>query len=65
MDARIDLADVKDGDLVLVQARTAKGSEYAPPADGQSVAPVVARKLIDKTNAPVEEQPAGTPTAAE
>jgi hypothetical protein len=35
---------------VLVQARIAKGSKYA--AD---VGAVVARKLVDKTNAPVDD----------
>jgi hypothetical protein len=65
-DQKVDLADVKDGDLVLVQARVLKGTEYAASAEGESAEPVVARKLIDKTNAPLEnEEPAGTPTPAE
>jgi hypothetical protein len=45
-DLKVDVADVKDGDLVVVQARAPKGDELAEP--------LVARKLIDKTNAPVE-----------
>jgi hypothetical protein len=48
-DQTLDIADVKDGDHVLVQARVAKGTEYAADAEA-----VVARKLVDKTNAPVE-----------
>ncbi len=53
-DLKVDVADVKDGDLVLVQVRVPKGAELAEP--------LVARKLIDKTNAPVEDEepaPAG------
>jgi hypothetical protein len=65
-DQKIDLADVKDGDLVLVQARMVKGTDYAPAAEGATAEPLVARKLIDKTNAPVEdEEPAGTSAATE
>jgi hypothetical protein len=50
-DQTLDIADVKDGDRVLVQARVAKGTEYAADAEA-----VVARKLVDKTNAPVETE---------
>jgi hypothetical protein len=58
-DQKLDLTDVKDGDLVLVQARV-KGTVYAAPAE--TVAAIVARKLIDKTNRPAEdEEPAPTP----
>jgi hypothetical protein len=65
-DQNVDLADVKDGDLVLVQARMPKGSEYAPAAEGESAEPLVARKLIDKTNAPVEDgDPAEAPAPVE
>ncbi len=65
-DQKIDLADVKDGDLVLVQARMVKGTEYAPAAEGGIAEPLMARKLIDKTNAPVEdEKPAGTTAPTE
>jgi hypothetical protein len=61
-DQKVDLADVKDGDLVLVQARMVKGTQYAPAAAGETAEPLVARKLIDKTNAPVEdEEPAPAP----
>lgn len=52
-DQKVDLADVNDGDLVLVQARMLKGTEFAPAAEGEIAEPLVARKLIDKTNAPV------------
>ena len=65
-DQKIDLADVKDGDLVLVQARMVKGTGFAPAAEGETAEPLVARKLIDKTNAPVEdEEPAGTAAPTE
>jgi hypothetical protein len=65
-DQKIDLADVKDGDLVLVQARMVKGTDYAPAADGETAEPLMARKLIDKTNAPVEDgEPAGTAAPTE
>ncbi len=61
-DAKLDVADVKDGDLVLVQARLAKRSEYAAPAEGETAEPMLARKLIDKTNAPLDdEEPAPAP----
>jgi hypothetical protein len=55
-DQKIDLADVTDGDLVLVQARMVKGTEYAPAAEGEVAEPLAARMLIDKTNAPVEDE---------
>jgi hypothetical protein len=59
-DQKLDLTDVKDGDLVLVQARVVKGTVYAAPAE--TVAGIVARKLIDKTNRPAEdEETAPTP----
>jgi hypothetical protein len=65
-DQKIDLVDVEDGDLVLVQARLAKGTEYVPVAEGSNAEPLVARKLIDKTNAPTEaEETAATPAPAE
>jgi hypothetical protein len=49
-DEKVDITDVKDGDLVLVQARVARRTKYAEGADA-----IVARKLVDKTNAPVED----------
>jgi hypothetical protein len=51
VDQKVDVTDVKDGDAVLVQARVAKKTEYEDGA-----AAIVARKLIDKTNAPAEEE---------
>ena len=54
-DQTLDVTDVKDGDLVLVLARVAKGSEFAAPAEGEIAEAVVARKLVDKTNPPVED----------
>ena len=53
-DQALDVTDVKDGDSVLVQARIAKGTAYAEDAEA-----VVARKLVDKTNPPVEVEEAG------
>lgn len=61
-DAKLDVADVKDGDLVLVQARLDKRTGHVAPAAGETAEPIVARKLIDKTNAPLEDEepaPAG------
>jgi hypothetical protein len=52
-DQTLDVTDVKDGDRVLVQARLAKGTEYAADAGA-----VVARKLVDKTNPLVEDEEA-------
>ena len=49
-DQKVDVTDVKDGDAVLVQARVTKKTKYEDGADA-----VVARKLIDKTNAPAED----------
>ena len=54
-DGTADLADVKDGDQVLVQARVAKRTKYAAPAEGETAAAIVARKLIVKAAAPVED----------
>jgi hypothetical protein len=48
-DQKVDVADVADGDKVLVQARMAKGMEYAAPVEGETAAAIVARKLVDKT----------------
>jgi hypothetical protein len=60
-DSKLDVADVKDGDLVLVQARLDKRAAHVAPAAGGTAEPIVARKLIDKTNAPLEdEEPAPT-----
>jgi hypothetical protein len=53
-DTVLNLADVKDGDLVLVQARMARGTKYDAPTDAESAEPLVARRLIDKTNTPIE-----------
>jgi hypothetical protein len=49
-DHKVDLADVGDGDAVLIQARLDKGTKYSAPADGQTVAALVARKLIDRAD---------------
>jgi hypothetical protein len=50
-DQNVDVTDVKDGDVVLVQARMAKRTKYAEDAEA-----IAARKLLDKTNRPVEEE---------
>jgi hypothetical protein len=50
-DLKVDVADVADGDRVLVQARIAKGTKFAAPAEGETAAAIVARKLVDKTGA--------------
>ena len=56
-DATADLSDVKEGDRVLVQARAAKGTVYSVPAEGEPAeAAMAARKLVDKTNAPVDAE---------
>jgi hypothetical protein len=61
-DQKVDLSDVKDGDVVVVQLRAVRGTEYAAAAEGATVAAMVAGKLIDQTNAPVEdEEPTSTP----
>jgi hypothetical protein len=57
--AKVDVTDVKDGDSVLVQARIAKGTTFSAPAEGEVAETVAARKLVDKTNPPVEEVEAG------
>jgi hypothetical protein len=46
-DQRVNVADVKDGDAVLVQARIGRRTKYAEGVDA-----IPARKLVDKTNAP-------------
>jgi hypothetical protein len=50
-DQKVDVSDVKDGDVVLVQARVAKRTKHAEDAEA-----IAARKLVDKTNAPVEDE---------
>jgi hypothetical protein len=51
-DSAVDVSDVRDGDVVLIQARLPKGTKFVAPADGTSPEPIAARKLIDKTNPP-------------
>jgi hypothetical protein len=57
----VDLADVKDGDTVLVQARLPRRTEYTMPSDGEVAEAILARKLIDRTNPPVEDEDEDTP----
>ena len=54
-DLKVDVSDVADGDKVLVQARVAKGTKYAAPAEGETAAAIVARKLIDQTGTDTED----------
>jgi hypothetical protein len=54
-DLKVDATDVTDGDRVLVQARVAKGTKYAAPAEGETAAAIVARKLVDQTGPPADE----------
>jgi carbohydrate-selective porin OprB len=53
-DLKVDVADVADGDRVLVQARLAKGTKYAAPAEDETAAAIVARKLVDQTGEDAE-----------
>jgi ABC-type amino acid transport substrate-binding protein len=54
-DQAMDVSDVADGDLVLVQARAARGTEFAADVEA-----IVARKLVDQTHPPVEDDDAGS-----
>ncbi len=58
-DGALDVTDVKAGDRVLVQARIPKGTTFVAPAEGEAAETVPARKLVDKTNPPVEDAEAG------
>jgi hypothetical protein len=58
-DGVLDVTDVKDGDRVLVLARIAKGTQFVAPADGEAAETVPTRKLVDRTNRPVEDAEAG------
>jgi hypothetical protein len=58
-DGTLNVTDVKDGDRVLVQARIARGTKFVAPAEGEIAETVAARKLVDKTNPPVDEVEAG------
>ena len=59
-DGTLDVTDVKDGDRVLVQARIPRGTKFVAPAEGEEIAEAIAaRKLVDKTNPPVDEVEAG------
>jgi carbohydrate-selective porin OprB len=54
-DLKVDVADVADGDRVLVQARVTKGTKYAAAAEDEAAAAIVARKLVDKTGEAADE----------
>jgi hypothetical protein len=49
-DQKVDVTDVKDGDVVRVQARVARRTKYTEGAEA-----IIARKLVDKTSAPAED----------
>jgi len=55
-DHKVDVADVGDGDAVLIQARITKGTKYTAPAEGETAEALVARKLIDRTHPPAGDQ---------
>jgi opacity protein-like surface antigen len=50
-DQKVDVTDVADGDAVLVQARVARRTKFEDGAPS-----IVARKLVDKTKPPVEDE---------
>jgi hypothetical protein len=58
-DGALDVTDVKDGDRVLVLARIARATMFVAPAEGEAAETVPARKLVDKTNPPVEDAETG------
>jgi hypothetical protein len=55
-DHKVDLTDVGDGDVVLIQARLDKGTKYSAPVEGETVAALVARKLIDRADPPAGDE---------
>jgi len=61
-DGKRDVTDVKDGDLVLVQARMARKTKHVEPVvsempseTDESSDAIAARKLVDKTNKPSKD----------
>jgi hypothetical protein len=61
--AGLTAADLQVGDQLLVQARLPRGTK-APVAgeEGAEPAAIVARKVIDKTHPPVDDEAAPAPT---
>jgi hypothetical protein len=55
-DQKVDMSDVNNGDVVLVQARLNKSTKYVAPTQDTTLAAIVARKLIDKTNPPADDE---------
>ena len=49
------LADVQDGDTVVVKARLPRRTRFVAAAEGETAEPVIARTLVDRTNPPVED----------
>ena len=77
-DGKRDVADVKDGDRVLVQARMLKRTKYVAPVEDEAPEAeaaggevteesdaIVARKLIDRSNHPRDEDEDVEPAHAE
>jgi hypothetical protein len=63
-DGTKDLADVKDGDQVLVQARVARKTTYAAPAEGETAVALTARKLVDQAPEPAGDDASETEAAS-
>jgi hypothetical protein len=62
--AGLTAADLQAGDQVLVQARLPRGTKAPVAADAAEPAAIVARKVIDKTHPPVEDDAAPALEAA-
>jgi hypothetical protein len=60
-DQKRDLADVTVGDRVLVQARLARRTEYVAPSDAEIAEAILARKLVDRSHRPAEQEGDDTP----
>jgi hypothetical protein len=56
-DQKVDVTDVKDGDVVLVQARVVRRTKYAEGTEA-----IAARKLVDQTKVPVEDDDSTDPS---
>jgi hypothetical protein len=63
-DGTKNVADVKDGDQVLVQARVARKTTYTAPAEGETAAALVARKLVDQAPQPAGDDASETEPAS-
>ena len=52
----LSAGDLQAGDVVLVQARLPRGTKGAAPAEGAAPTAIKARKVVDKTHPPVEDE---------